>query len=279
MGYYGKISDMAEQQYVIDCLRKDIPLEYLEECHTVDTRLTKVNTIDDEYWVLRPPSIESNRRLEMPSGSYPKVAKEFDSLLNELKGFDINIPQYQPFVSHFHTKEGSEGLGLCIASKYIHGKCLPMNECNGKWGENKCLYYETMSNWIDSMTKYSISKYLCAEDSPKFLSDVFRPIQFVYSFEQMKIFLVDLDPLFSNILENNGKVSERFLVSLTTLNSVRNRYFNKGYEDGVIDKKWGKKSKELMEKFFLKSDFLDRVDKSPYSQRILNNLISRVQYS
>ena len=128
------------------------------------------------------------------------------------------------------------------------------------------------------MTKYSISKYLCAEDSQKFLSDVFRPIQFVYSFEQMKIFLVDLDPLFSNILENNGKVSERFLVSLTTVNSVRNRYFNKGYQDGVIDKKWGKISKELIEKFLLQSDFIDRVDKSADSQRILNNLIRRVQY-
>jgi len=108
MGYCGKIYVMVEQQYVIDCLRKDIPLEYLEECHTVDTRLTKVNTIGDEYWVLRPPSIESNRRLEMPCGSYPKIAKEFDSLLNELKGFDINIPQYQPFVSHFHKKRAQK---------------------------------------------------------------------------------------------------------------------------------------------------------------------------
>lgn len=270
---------MVEQQYEIDCLRNDIPVEYLEECNTVDTRLTKVNTKDNEYWVLRPPTLEKNRRLETPVNSYTEVAKEFNYLLDELKEFDIHIPQYQLFVSGFHTKEGAKGEGLCVASKYVHGKCLPMHECNGKWENNKCLYYQTMNNWLESMTNYSIAKYLCADEGSKFLADVFRPIQFVFSFEQKKIFLVDLDPLFTNIFNKQGNVSKRFLVSLTTLNSVRNKYFNRGYQDGVIDKKWGKKSKELMENLLLKTDFIDRVDKSEYSQRILNNLIGRIKYS
>lgn len=277
MGYYDKIHPMIEQQYEIDCLKRNTRSEYLEECETVDTRLIKINTIDNEYWVLRPPSIEENRRLETPVGSYTEIGKEFNYLLNELEEFDIHIPQYQLFVSGFHTKEGAKGEGLCVASKYVHGKCLPMNECNGKWENNKCLYYQTMNNWLESMTNYSIAKYLCADESPKFLSDVFRPIQFVFSFEQKEIFLVDLDPLFTNIIDEQGNVSKRFLVSLATLNSVRNRYFNRGYQDGVIDKKWGKKSKELMRDFLLKTDFIDRVDKSEYSQRTLSNLITRVQ--
>ena len=268
---------MNEQQYVIDSLRTDIPSEYLEECGKIDTRLTKINTKDDEYWIFRPPTIEPNKRLEIPKGNYWKIAKEFDFLLEELKGFDINIPTYEAFVSDFHTKEGVRGSGLCIASKYIHGKCLPINECNGKWENNKCLFYETMDTWVENMTKYSIAKYLCVDESPKFLSDVFRPVQFVYSYDQKKIYLVDLDPLFSSILDENGNISQRFLISLTTLNSVRNRYFNKGYSYGVIDKKWGKKSKALMENFLLKSDFIDKVDKSEESQRILRNLIRRVQ--
>lgn len=270
---------MQEQEYVIDCLRTDIPLEYLEECCVVDTRLTKINTGDNEYWVLRPPTLEGNKRLETPLGDYHMIAKEFQFLLGELEDFNIKIPEYQPFVSPFHTKEGATGEGLCIASKYVHGNCLPISECNFKWENNKKLFYKTMNNWVENMTNYSIAKYLCAQESPKFLSDVFRPVQFVYSYEQKEIFLVDLDPLFSNIFDKNGNVSERFLVSLTTLNSVRNRYFNKGYQEGVIDKKWGKKSRALMENFLLKSDFIDRVDKSQQSQRILKNLVSRVVYS
>lgn len=270
---------MPEQEYVIDSLRTDIPFEYLEECHTVDTRLTKINTGENEYWILRPPTLKKGRRLEDPQGQYTEIKKEFDSLLDELGEFNINVPDYHAFVSEFHTKEGTKGQGLCIASRYVHGKCLPMNECNGKWENNKPLFYNTMNKWIESMTEYGIAKYLCAQDNPKFLSDVFRPIQFVYSYDQKKIFLVDLDPLFSNIFNKKGYVSERFLISLTTLNSVRKKYFNKGYEDGIVNKKWGRKTKILMENFLLKSDFIDRVDKSEHSQRILKNLINRVQYS
>lgn len=270
---------MKEQEYVIDCLRTDIPHEYLEECSTIDTRLTKVTTGDNDYWVFRPPSLEGNRRLEIPKGSYPEIANEFKSLLSELNGFDIYIPNYQAFVSDYHTNEGSKGAGLCIASEYVHGKCLPIHDSNCKWEDNKCLFYQTMNNWIENMTKYSIAKYLCAEDNPKFLSDVFRPVQFVYSYEEKKIYLVDLDPLYSNILDNQGNVSERFLVSLTTLNSVRNRYFNKGYKDGIINKKWGKKSKELMEKFLISSNFIEKVNPNLPSQKILKNLIRRIQFS
>lgn len=279
MGYCGKIYTMNEQHYVIDCLRTDIPSTYLEECEEVDTRLMKLDAGNNEFWVFRPPTIEQNKRLVIPQGQYWEVKKDFDSLLNELGSFDIHIPPYQAFVSDIHTIEGSKGQGLCIASRYIPGKCLPIGKCDNRWENDLTLFYKTMDTWGENMTKYTIAKYLCASESPKFLSDVFRPIQFVYSFEQKQIFLVDLDPLISDILTKDGYISDRFLISMTTLNSVRNKYFNKGYQEGVIDKKWGKKSKQIMEQFLLDSDFIDKVSPSEHSQRILRNLIRRVQYS
>ncbi len=126
------------------------------------------------------------------------------------------------------------------------------------------------------MTRYMAVKYLSAEKNDNFLTDVCRPIQFVYSFDDSEIYLVDLDPLYSKIFTNDGYLNERFLISLTTLNSVRNVYFNKGYSEGVIGKGWGEESRKVMEKLLLKTDFMDRVQRSPYSQRVLQNFIKRL---
>lgn len=227
---------MPEDHYIVDSISSDrTPSEYLRECHDIDTRLIKMYSGDGEYLIIRPPSLEQNRRLEYPEESYFEISRNFKFLLDEIKQFDFEIPDYQPFISEIHTKEGKKGQGLCIASEYIHGKCLPMENCNGLWDSNKKLYYMNMDKWLNNISLYMAYKYLAKEENPKFLTDVARPIQFVFSFDDSKIYLVDLDPLYSNILDKNGNVNERFLVCLKTINSIKNVYFNRGYQEGYID--------------------------------------------
>lgn len=271
---------MKEQHYIVDSISAEsTPTEYLEECKEVDTRLLKLYTGNGEYVVVRPPSLEENRRLEYPKDSLFEIHKNFKLLLNEVKQFDIRIPDYQPFISEIHTKEGMRGQGLCIASEYIHGKCLPMQDCNGLWDSNKTLFYKNMNKWLDSMSKYMAYKYLAKEESPKFLTDIARPIQFVFSFDDSQIYLVDLDPLYSDILDNNGLINQRFLVCLETINSIRNKYFNKGYKDGYIDKNWSNKSKEILKNFLFKTDILERIGEDKRSESIVRNLIRGLEYS
>jgi len=269
---------MTEPRYEIDSIRYDENSEYLREGGVTDTRLAKLYCGDGQYWVIRAPSIEENRRLEYPEGTYFEIKHEFDHLIGELQSFDIKVPPYMAFVSDFHTKEGQEGSGLCIASEYIHGKCLPMENCNGLWNKHKDLYYNNMEKWVNSMTGYMITKFLSAEKNSNFLADVCRPIQFVYSFDDSGIYLVDLDPLYSKILNPDGYLNQRFLISLTTLNAVRNSYFNKGYSEGFLGKGWGQKSKTNIQNLLLKTPFIDLVDKSEASQRILKNLIERMEH-
>lgn len=271
---------MTEQHYIVDSVSSDYtPSEYLRECENVDTRLIKMYTGEGEYLVVRPPSLEENRRLEYPKDSYFEISKNFKQLLEELKQFDFKIPNYTPFISEIHTKEGGKGQGLCIASEYIHGKCLPMENCNGLWDSNKTLFYKNMDKWLNNISLYMTYKYLAKEDSPKFLTDVARPIQFVFSFDDSQIYLVDLDPLYSNILNNDGNLNQRFLVCLKTINSIRNTYFNKGYKEGYIDKRWGNKSKEILRNLLLKTDILEKIGDSKYSQDIIRNLIRGIEYT
>lgn len=268
---------MKEPHYLIDSINYNDNSEYLREGGITDTRLAKMYSGDGQYWVLRAPSIEDNRRLQYPEGTYVEVKKEFDNLIGELKLFDIQVPKYSSFVSDFHTSEGQRGKGLCIASEYIHGKCLPMENCNGLWDMHKNLYYNNMNKWAESMTAYMVTKYLSADKNSYFLADVCRPIQFVYSFDDSNIYLVDLDPLYSRVFNENGTINQRFLISIATLNLNRNKYFNKGYSEGVIDRKWGEKSRLGIRNLLLKSSFMDRVDKSEYSQNILKNMLGRIE--
>lgn len=270
---------MIEQHYIIDCIDYDSQhSEYLRECCETDTRLAKLYAGDGQYWVIRPPSLEENRRLEYPSGTYFDIKNQFGELLNELTVFDIKIPQYHMFVSDFHTAEGQSGKGLCIASEYIHGKCLPLENCNGLWNSNKNLYYKNIETWLGSISAYMTSKYLAKDESKNFLTDIARPIQFVYSFDDAQLYLVDLDPLYSNILDKDGYLNERFLVCLKTLNSARNKYFNKGYKEGYINKKWGEQCKRNIQNLLYKTDILEKVKPSSRSEAILKNLIKSIEY-
>jgi len=271
---------MKEQHYIVDSIPSETkPSEYLTECQDIDTRLIKMYTGNGEYFVIRPPSLEENRRLEYPKESYFEIKDNFNLLLDEMKQFDFKIPTYHLFVSDIHTKEGQKGQGLCIASEYIHGKCLPMENCNGLWDNNKTLYYKNMNKWLENISEYMAYKYLAKEESPKFLTDVARPIQFVFSFDDSQIYLVDLDPLYSNILDKDGNVNTRFLVCLETINSIRNTYFNRGYKEGYIDKNWGDKSKEILKNFLFKTDILERIAENKYSESIVRNLIRGLEYS
>ena len=270
---------MIEQHYIIDCIGYDNQhSEYLTECEETDTRLAKVYAGDGQYWVVRPPSLEENRRLEYPKESYFEIKDEFGILLDELSVFDIKIPPYQMILSDYHTTEGQNGRGLCIVSEYIHGKCLPLENCNGLWDTNKNLYYQNMEKWLDSISAHMSSKYLAKEESKHFLTDIARPIQFVYSFDDAHLYLVDLDPLYSNILDKDGYLNERFLICLTTLNSSRNRYFNKGYKEGYINKKWGEHCRRNIQNLLYKTDILKKVKPLSRSEVILKNLIKSIEY-
>ncbi|HBB64982.1 MAG: hypothetical protein UR34_C0008G0011 [candidate division WS6 bacterium GW2011_GWC1_33_20] len=263
---------MTEPHYKIDCIDYQAQhVEYLEECGEIDTRLAKVYKGDGQYMIIRPPSLEDNRRLDTPPGTYNEIANDFGTLLEELKTFDINVPDYQMFVSDIHTAEGHYGKGLCIASDYIHGKCLPL-EMNGEWNGNSKLFYKRMEQWLYSMSMYMSAKYLSSDFNNFFLSDVCRPIQFVYSFDNSSTYLVDLDPLYNKVIDDNGKINERFLIGINTLSNVKNRYFNKGYKDGFVDKKWGEKSRLILGKLVSDRDFENRAMSTEYSKRVLKNL-------
>lgn len=264
-----------EQHYIIDALAQDIQSEYLTECGVTDTRLVKVYNSGESYTIIRPPSLEPRKRLDFPNASYTEIQKDFKYLLGELQQFDIKIPEFNMFVSEIHTSEGKKGQGLCIASDYINGKCLPMENKNGLWDTNKSLFYSNMNKWMNSLTQYIMFKYLAKDESPKFLSDVTRPIQFVYAFNDKQIYLVDLDPLYTNILNEDGSISERYLICLTTLNSVKNKYFNKGYKEKCIDKKWGEEVEKNIKNLLTKTDIQERIPNTRQSQLIINNLLKR----
>ncbi len=265
-----------EPHYIIDALTTEPPSEYLTEYGITDPRLIKVYMGEGEYKVIRPPSLEPQRRLDFPNESYTEIEKNFRYLLGELSEFDIKVPKFDMFVSEIHTAEGQKGHGLCIASEYIHGKCLPMENTNGLWDTNKSLFYSNMNKWLNSITQYMTYKYLIKEDSPKFLTDATRPVQFVYAFDDKQIYLVDLDPLYGNILNEDGSINERYLICLTTLNSVRNKYFNKGYEEGYIDKKWGREAERNIKNLIMKTDIQERVPNTSQAQLIMKNLLKRV---
>lgn len=121
-------------------------------------------------------------------------------------------------------------------------------------------------------------KYLCQDCSKYFLTDVCRPIQYVYSFDDSCIYLVDLDPLYEEIISKDGNINERFLVGLNTLNAVRNRYYNKGIRSGIIEKDWGERSRNVIKKVITDTDFLSRSKYSDSSSRIVNNLVKGITY-
>ncbi len=266
----------TEQHYIVDALAQDIPSEYLTECGVTDTRLIKIHTKNENNIIIRPPSFEPRKRLDFPNESYTEIQGNFKYLLGELQEFDIKIPQYNMFVSEIHTSEGRKGQGLCIASEYITGKCLPMENSNGLWDTNESLFYSNMNKWLTSLTQYIAYKYLAKDESPKFLTDITRPIQFVYAFNDKQIYLVDLDPLYGNILNEDGSISERYLVCLTTLNSVKNKYFNKGYKENYIDKNWGKEAERNIKNLLTKTDIQERIPNNQQSQLIINNLLKRI---
>ncbi len=268
---------MKESEYIIDALRYDAHSQYLRECDETDTRLAKIYRGDGRYSVVRAPSLDENRRLEYPDGSFTEIRDNFDTLLGELESFDIKVPEHSAFVSDIHTKDGKKGQGLCIVSEYIHGKCLPL-ENNGLWNSNQELFYDRMEQWLFSLTSYMASKYLCRECSEYFLTDVCRPIQFVYSFDDSSIYLVDLDPLYEKIVDSGGNVNERFIVGINTLNSLRNRYYNKGIASGITGKSWGKDSKKILEKMISDTDFVSRSRYSEGTRRIIKNLIQGIEY-
>lgn len=266
----------SEQHYIIDALALDIQSEYLTECNITDTRLVKVYNNNGNNMIIRPQSLEQSKRVDFPNESYTEIQRNFKYLLGEIEQFDIKIPQYNMFVSEIHTLEGRKGQGLCIASDYINGKCLPMENKNGLWDTNKSLFYSNMNKWLNSLTQYIICKYLAKDESPKFLADVTRPVQFVYAFNDKQIYLVDLDPLYRNILNEDGSISERYLICLTTLNSVRDKYFNKGYKEKYIDKKWGKEAKKNIKDLLTKTDIQEKIPDTRQSQSIINNLLKRI---
>lgn len=263
---------MEEEHYSIDCIdTSGHEWRYLVESGIEDTRLIKISTQEKDLLVLRPQPLEEKKRLPTVTGNYIEIANTFRSLLEELSSFDIEIPEYQIFISDTHTQEGSRGEGICISSKYIKGKCLPLDCNGGYWENNLPLFYEKMDNWLTDITEYSVAKYLSADNNTLFLTDVYRPIQFVYSFENRNIYLVDLDPLFEKLILNN-KINSRFLVGLTTINRNRNIYMNKFQREEPKKKGFGSRSQEIIYKLLQRKDFLNNVSQNPQDQRILSNL-------
>lgn len=268
---------MEEEHYYIDSIdySDKESWDFIKEGGKTDTRL--VVMLSDNYTlVLRPPSLSEGRRFSI-SHNYPEVAKNFNNLTEELKGFGFHIPPYSFFVSDIHTKEGSTGSGLCLVSEYIPGKCLPLDykDC---WGDNKENFYIQMDKWLTNITRYSICKYLSAEEDSLFLTDVFRPIQFAYACLDKNIYLVDLDPFFDKTLEKDGKVNKRLLKGIKTIDNLRNHYFNKMLSQGIKNKDWGERSREMLKELLENTDFIKDSVYSHETKLIMRNLQQGIYY-
>lgn len=270
--------NFSEEHYAIDSIdMSGDNWEYLTEDCIQDTRLIKMYSQEGDYLVLRPPSLGERKRLSSVGNDPIEKADTFRDLLMELEYFGIKTPELSMFVSETHTKEGSRGGGLCVASQYIHGKILPL-DLNGQWKDKQLLFYNRMDEWLNKITTYSIAKYLSSEKDTLFLTDIFRPIQFVYSFEDKNIYLVDLDPLFERIKDEEDNISPRFLVGLSTINNYRNKYLNKMYRDGINMRSFGEECKSNLLKLMSTEAFTDDASTTPYNSRILKNLKQALVY-
>lgn len=267
---------MEEEHYFVDCFdySKD-DWSYIKEGGKVDTRLI-VKNLGERSVVIRPPSLSDNRRFSLDS-NYLEVAKNLRKLTGELEEFDFGIPDYSFVVSQVRTKEGSKGHGLCLMSEYIIGRCLPLNDkvC---WDDDKENFYNQMDRWLTNITKHSMCKYLSAEKGSLFLTDIFRPIQFAYSCNEKKIYLVDLDPFYDKILNEDGTINKRLLIGLKTINSQRNYYFNKMNNEGLNSKGWGDKSKEMMKELIEDTDFAKDAVYDSETDNIMRNLKQGLYY-
>ncbi|MGI6443566.1 MAG: hypothetical protein ACOX06_00950 [Candidatus Dojkabacteria bacterium] len=267
---------MEEEHYYVDCFdySKD-DWSYIQEGGEVDTRLT-VKNVGDKSFVIRPPSLSENRRFTIDSNHF-EVAKNLKNLTKELEDFDFGIPNYNFVVSNIHTKEGSKGQGLCLMSEYIVGRCLPLNYqiC---WNDDKENFYTQMDKWLTNITKHSMCKYLLAEKDSLFLTDIFRPVQFAYSCNEERIYLVDLDPFYDKILNEDGTVNKRLLIGLKTINSQRNYYLNKMNREGLNSKNWGDKSKEMLKKLLESTDFVKDAVYNSETDNIMRNLKQGLYY-
>lgn len=267
---------MEEEHYFVDCFdySKD-DWSYIKEGGKVDTRLI-VKTVGDKSFVIRPPSLSDNRRFSVDS-NYLEVAKNLRQLTGELEEFDFGIPNYNFVVSEIHTKEGSKGRGLCLMSEYIEGVCLPLHD-KVSWCDDTNNFYTQMDRWLTNITQHSICKYLSAEKDSLFLTDIFRPVQFAYSCKEKQIYLVDLDPFYDKILNEDRTVNRRLLIGLKTINSQRNYYFNKMNSESLNSKGWGDKSKEMMKELIEDTDFVQDAVYDSETDNIMRNLKQGLYY-
>lgn len=269
---------MEEEHYYTDCIyHDDKNSTYIDVGGKTDTRLIVYQPEENgKKYVLRPPSLSDQRRFSI-GPNYLEVAKNFQALTSELNEFDIQIPEYMLFVSHFHTKEGSKGSGLCLMSEFIEGRCLPLDyQCC--WDYDKENFYIQMDKWLTNITNYSLYKYLSADKSSFYLTDIFRPVQFVYECESNQIFLVDLDPFLDKTINENGKLSKRFLIGLSTINKQRNLYLNKMNKDGIKIEGWGKKSLDMMKELLETTDFIKDAVYNEETDTIMRNLKQGLYY-
>lgn len=265
-----------EESYIIDSIRYPDGWKYIEEAGVTDTRLAVIPSDSGKDLVLRPPSIPENRRLTIGT-DYLGVVKNFNNLTNELETFGFKVPPYCFFVSDIHTKEGSKGEGLCLTSEYIIGRCLPLDYKDCWKGEEENFYVQ-MDRWLTNITKHSICKYLSAEEETLFLADIFRPIQFAYSCREDSIYLVDLDPFFAKIFNDDGTLNKRFLIGIQTINNQRNYLKNRMVGDGLKSKDFGAKAEKMLKDLLEETDFIKDSIYSTETERIMSNLKQRLYY-